>query len=96
MTGVQTCALPIDNTVYYNLVDGTQVLLGRYVPITVQLAIAGLLANKKTSPESRGSLDTDTPAFVGLLIGIVIIVSALVFLPALVFGPIGELLSGGI
>ena len=85
-----------DNTVYYNLVDGAQVLLGRYVPITVQLAIAGLLAGKKTSPESRGSLDTDTPAFVGLLIGIVIIVSALVFLPALVFGPIGELLSGGI
>ena len=85
-----------DNTVYYNLVDGTQVLLGRYVPITVQLAIAGLLADKRISPESRGSLDTDTPAFVGLLIGVVIIVSALVFLPALVFGPIGELLSGGI
>ncbi|ELY72772.1 potassium-transporting ATPase subunit A [Natrinema pellirubrum DSM 15624] len=85
-----------DNTIYYNLVDGMQVLLARYVPITAQLAIAGLLANKKISPESRGSLDTETPAFVGLLIGIIIIVSALVFLPALVFGPIGELLSGGI
>jgi len=85
-----------DNTVFYNLVDGFQVLLARYVPITAQLAIAGYLANKKTSPESRGSLDTETPAFLGLLIGVVIIVSALVFLPALVFGPIGELLSGGI
>lgn len=85
-----------DDTVYYNLVDGIQVLLARFVPITAQLAIAGLLANKKISPDSRGSLDTDTPAFVGLLIGVIIIVSALVFLPALVFGPIGELLSGGI
>ncbi|KKF40143.1 ATPase [Halorubrum saccharovorum] len=85
-----------DGTMYFNIVDGVQVLLARYVPITAQLAIAGYLANKKISPDSRGSLDTDTPAFVGLLIGVIIIVSALVFLPALVFGPIGELLSGGI
>ncbi|GGM51121.1 potassium-transporting ATPase subunit KdpA [Haloarcula argentinensis] len=85
-----------DGTMYFNLVDGFQVLLARYVPITAQLAIAGYLANKKVSPESKGSLDTDTPAFVGLLIGVIIIVSALVFLPALVFGPIGEFLSGGI
>jgi len=85
-----------DGTMFFNLVDGFQVLLARYIPITAQLAIAGYLANKKVSPESKGSLDTDTPAFVGLLIGVIIIVSALVFLPALVFGPIGELLSGGI
>nr|WP_318655302.1 potassium-transporting ATPase subunit KdpA [Halobacterium salinarum]WOY07748.1 potassium-transporting ATPase subunit KdpA [Halobacterium salinarum] len=85
-----------DGTLFFNLVNGVQVLLARYVPITAQLAIAGYLANKKVSPESKGSLDTDTPAFVGLLIGVIIIVSALVFLPALVFGPIGELLSGGI
>ena len=85
-----------DGTLYFNLVNGFQVLLARYVPITAQLAIAGYLANKEISPKSRGSLDTETPAFLTLLIGVIIIVSALVFLPALVFGPIGEFLSGGI
>jgi K+-transporting ATPase ATPase A chain len=84
-----------DNTVFFNVVDGLQVLLARYVPIVAQLAIAGYLAEKRFSPESRGSLDTETPAFLGLLVGVIIIVSALVFLPALVFGPIGEFLSGG-
>jgi K+-transporting ATPase ATPase A chain len=84
-----------DNTVFFNVVDGLQVLLARYVPIVAQLTIAGYLAEKRFSPESRGSLDTETPAFLGLLIGVIIIVSALVFLPALVFGPIGEFLSGG-
>jgi K+-transporting ATPase ATPase A chain len=84
-----------DNTVFFNVVDGLQVLLARYVPIVAQLAIAGYLAEKRFSPESRGSLDTETPAFLGLLVGVIIIVSALVFLPALVFGPVGEFLSGG-
>jgi K+-transporting ATPase ATPase A chain len=84
-----------DNTVFFNVVDGLQVLLARYVPIVAQLAIAGYLAEKRFSPESRGSLDTETPAFLGLLVGVIIIVSALVFLPTLVFGPIGEFLSGG-
>jgi K+-transporting ATPase ATPase A chain len=84
-----------DNTVFFNVVDGLQVLLARYVPIVAQLAIAGYLAEKRFSPESRGSHDTETPAILGLLVGVIIIVSALVFLPALVFGPIGEFLSGG-
>ncbi|ELY72021.1 potassium-transporting ATPase subunit KdpA [Natrinema pallidum] len=83
-----------DDTPYYNIVNGLQVLLARYVPIVAQLAIAGYLAEKKISPEGIGSLDTESPAFLVLLIGIVVIVGALTFLPALVFGPIGEFFSG--
>ncbi|MCU4742610.1 potassium-transporting ATPase subunit KdpA [Halobacteria archaeon AArc-m2/3/4] len=83
-----------DNTPYWNVVNGTQTMLGRYVPILAQLAIAGSLAQKKISPEGEGALDTESPAFLFLLIGVITIIGALTFLPALVFGPIGELFSG--
>jgi K+-transporting ATPase ATPase A chain len=65
-------------------------LFARYWIIIPILALAGSLANKKTVPESAGTLPTHTPLFVVLLIGIVIIVGALAFIPALALGPIVE------
>ena len=65
-------------------------LLARYGVIIPVLAIAGSLAAKKTIPPSAGTLPTHTPLFVALLIGTVIIVGALTFLPALALGPLVE------
>jgi K+-transporting ATPase ATPase A chain len=65
-------------------------LVARYVPIVVILALAGALARKKAVPEGAGTLPTHTPLFVVLLVGTVLLVGALTFLPALALGPIVE------
>ena len=65
-------------------------LIGRFWIIVPTLAIAGSLAQKKHIPASAGTLRTDGPVFVGLLIVVVIVVGALSFLPALALGPIVE------
>ncbi|MEO5327653.1 MAG: potassium-transporting ATPase subunit KdpA [Magnetococcus sp. THC-1_WYH] len=78
------------NTPFYNMMLGIAMLLARYWVIIPVLAIAGSLAAKKTIPLSAGTLPTHTPLFVVLLIGTVIIVGALTFLPALALGPIVE------
>jgi K+-transporting ATPase ATPase A chain len=78
------------NTPFYNTSLGIVMLLARYWLAVPVLAIAGALAAKKRVPPSAGTLPTHTPLFVGLLIGTVIIVGALTFLPALALGPVVE------
>ena len=78
------------NTLFYNLTLGLTMLLGRFVPITAVLAIAGGLAAKKTVPPSGGTLPTDGLIFGCALLGVVVIVAALTFFPALCMGPIVE------
>jgi K+-transporting ATPase ATPase A chain len=76
------------NTVYYNSTGGAAMWLGRYMMVLPILALAGALAGKKVVPAGPGTLRTDTPLFVGLLIGVIFIVGALTFFPALTLGPI--------
>jgi K+-transporting ATPase ATPase A chain len=78
------------NTPFYNTSLGLAMLVARYVPIVVILALAGALARKKAVPEGAGTLPTHTPLFVVLLVGTVLLVGALTFLPALALGPIVE------
>lgn len=78
------------NTDFYNFALGIAMLVARYWLIIPVLAMAGSLAAKKKVPVSAGSLPTHTPLFVFWLIGVIIIVGALSFLPALALGPIVE------
>jgi K+-transporting ATPase ATPase A chain len=81
------------NTPFYNVVLGLVMLCGRYWLVIPTLGIAGSLARKKRVPPGAGTLPTHTPLFVTLLIGVVIIVGALTFFPALALGPIVEHLA---
>jgi K+-transporting ATPase ATPase A chain len=81
------------NTVYYNTTLGVAMWTGRYIFYIPILALAGALAGKKLVPAGPGTFRTDTPLFVGLLIGVIIIVGALTFFPALALGPILEQLQ---
>jgi K+-transporting ATPase ATPase A chain len=81
------------NTNFYNTATAIAMLLGRYGTIVPVLAIAGSLAKKKRTPPGAGTLPTHGPLFVALLIGVVLLVGALTFLPALALGPIAEHLS---
>lgn len=76
------------NTPYYNTTLGIAMILGRFFMIIPLLAIAGSLARKKVIPVSAGTLATDTSTFVFLLAGIVLIVGALEYFPALALGPL--------
>jgi len=78
------------NTPFYNTALGIVMLVSRYWLALPVLAIAGALAAKKQVPVGNGTLSTHTPLFVGLLIGTVIVVGALAFIPALALGPIVE------
>src|SRR5262249_4068362 len=69
---------------------GLAIFFGRYWLAIPVLAIAGALAQKKTVPPSAGTLPTHTPLFVALLVGVVILVGALTYVPALALGPIVE------
>jgi len=81
------------NTPFYNTALGVAMLFARYWLAIPALAIAGSLARKKIVPPGAGTLPTDTPLFVGLLVGVVILVGALTFVPALALGPIVEHLN---
>lgn len=81
------------NTAWWNIIDGVVMLLGRYVSIIALLAVAGFLAAKKPVPEGPGTLRTDTPLFAVVLVGVIMIVGALTFFPALALGPIAEHLT---
>jgi K+-transporting ATPase ATPase A chain len=81
------------NTPFYNTALGVVMLFGRYWLAVPVLAIAGGLARKKIVPASSGTLPTHTPLFVGLLVGVVILVGALTYVPALALGPIVEHLT---
>jgi K+-transporting ATPase ATPase A chain len=78
------------NVPFYNLLGGIAMLVARYWLAIPTLAIAGSLARKKLVPASPGTLPTHTPLFVAMLIGVVIIVGVLTFIPALALGPIVE------
>ena len=78
------------NTPWYNLTIGLAMFVGRFFMLLPLLAVAGSLAQKKAIPASAGTLPTNGPLFVGLLVGVVIIVGALTFFPALSLGPIVE------
>lgn len=78
------------NTPFYNYALGIVMLIGRFAVIIPSLAIAGSLAQKKISPPSAGTFPTDSGLFVCLLIGVILIVGALTFFPALTLGPIAE------
>src|SRR5437899_3219384 len=78
------------NTLWYNVSGGMTMLIGRFLMIIPMLAIAGNLAKKKYVPPSLGTFPVTTPLFTVLLIGVIIIVGALTFFPALSLGPILE------
>ena len=81
------------NTPFYNTALGVAMLFARYWIIVPVLAIAGALAAKKKVPAGLGTLPTHTPLFIAMLIGTVIIIGALTFIPALALGPIVEHLA---
>ncbi len=78
------------NTPWYNLTIGLGMMMGRFLVIVPALAIAGSLAAKKTVPASAGTLPTHGGLFVGLLIGVILIVGGLTYFPALAVGPVVE------
>jgi len=78
------------NTPWYNTALGLDMLIGRFWMIIPALAIAGILSGKKAAPPSPGTLPTTGPLFAALLVGVIVIVGALTFFPALSLGPIVE------
>ncbi len=78
------------NTPWYNIAGGITMLIGRFFMILPMLAIAGNLAKKKYVPPSLGTFPVTTPLFSVLLVGVIVIVGALTFFPALSLGPILE------
>ncbi|MBN6057747.1 potassium-transporting ATPase subunit KdpA [Nonomuraea sp. RK-328] len=81
------------NTPWYDVALGLCMAFGRFLPIIFVLALAGSLARQIPVPESAGTLPTHRPQFVGMVVGVTVILVALTFLPALALGPIAEGLS---
>jgi len=81
------------NTPWWDTALGLAMLLGRFLPMVLVLALAGSLARQKPTPDSEGTLPTHQPLFVGMVVGVTIVLVALTFLPALALGPIAEGLS---
>ncbi|TPW76428.1 potassium-transporting ATPase subunit KdpA [Schumannella soli] len=81
------------NTPWFTTALGVAMLLGRFVPIVLVLALAGSLAAQDRVPVTAGTLPTHRPQFVGLLIGVIVIVTALTYFPVLALGPLAEGLS---
>ena len=79
---------------FADLLGGFTMLFARFAPILFALAVAGSLAGKRVSPEGLGTMRTDNPTFVVLLIGVIVLVGALTFFPALLLGPIVQGLTG--
>ena len=73
---------------FADLIGGLCMMLGRFIPLLAALAVAGSLAAKRPAPAGPGTFRTDSPVFLVLLVGVVVIVAALSFLPALALGPI--------
>jgi K+-transporting ATPase ATPase A chain len=78
------------NTGFYNTALGLCMLAGRFIPIVLVLALAGSLARQQPVPATAGTLPTHRPLFVGMLVGVVVIVAGLTFFPALALGPLAE------
>jgi K+-transporting ATPase ATPase A chain len=81
------------NTLFYNTTLGFAMLIGRFLMIVPMLAIAGSLAAKKIVPASAGTFPTHGGLFVGLLVGVILIVGGLTYFPALALGPVVEHLA---
>ena len=75
---------------FANVLGGIAMLFSRYIPILAVIALAGNMVRKQPAPFSHGTFRTDSPTFVVLLVGIVLIVAALTFVPALALGPLAE------
>jgi len=78
------------NTDWYNTVGGIVMLIGRFAPEIFALGLAGSLARQQPVPASVGTLDTRTPLFVGMLVGVILILVGLTYFPALALGPFAE------
>lgn len=81
------------NTAFYNIGLAIAMWLGRFIVIVLTLALAGTLARERHVPSGKGTLDTASHLFAGLLIGVVLLVGALTYLPVLALGPVAEMLS---
>lgn len=81
------------NTAFYNIGLAIAMWLGRFIVIVLTLALAGTLAQERHVPSGKGTLDTASHLFAGLLIGVVLLVGALTYLPVLALGPVAEMLS---
>src|SRR6186997_1118384 len=78
------------NTLFYNLTGAIAMLVGRFWMVIPAMAIAGSLAEKKSIPPSAGTFPTTGPLFIGLVVGVILIIGGLTFFPALALGPIVE------
>ena len=78
---------------FYNIGLAIAMWLGRFIVIVLTLALAGTLARERHVPSGKGTLDTASHLFAGLLIGVVLLVGALTYLPVLALGPVAEMLS---
>ena len=81
------------NTAFYNIGLAIAMWLRRFIVIVLTLALAGTLARERHVPSGKGTLDTASHLFAGLLIGVVLLVGALTYLPVLALGPVAEMLS---
>jgi K+-transporting ATPase ATPase A chain len=79
-----------DNNPPWNIATGIVLLMGRFPPLVLPLALAGFLAQKKRVPQTMGTLRTDDLTFAGMLLGTVLLVGALSFMPAVVLGPVAD------
>jgi K+-transporting ATPase ATPase A chain len=82
------------NTPWYDTTLGLTMLIGRFAPIVLALAIAGSLAGTRVYARTRATLDTAGPTFVAFLLGVIVIVGGLIYFPMLILGPIGERIVG--
>jgi K+-transporting ATPase ATPase A chain len=83
------------NTTFYNVIGAIDMLIGRYGIMIPAMALGGVLAAKNVVPESLGTFRTDNTMFVGLTVGVIVIIGGLTFFPAIALGPIVEQLSHG-
>ena len=83
------------NTPFYNIIGGIDMLIGRFGIMIPAIALGGALAAKNVVSAGAGTFRTDNPMFIGLLVGVIIIVGGLTFFPAVSLGPIVEQFSKG-
>jgi K+-transporting ATPase ATPase A chain len=82
------------NTPWYDVTLGLTMLIGRFAPIVLALAIAGSLAGARLHARTRATLDTAGLTFAGFLVGVIVIVGGLIYFPMLILGPVGERIVG--
>ena len=96
MSVFATCGTSFGISVgWWNVCTGIVLLLGRFPALIFPLAVAGFLSTKKRVPETTGTLKTDNLTFAFMLLGTVLLVGALSFMPAVVLGPVADQLTFG-